>query len=424
MELDELLRAPTQSREVVRGRIANSPGAFDDDLFVTIQSFDGDRVQWGPCSWSPSSALPVRGDDCLVLFDEREQPWVMTLAPVESGVAILTAELTFSTSVVAPPGNNQLRLNNANQALATLLWTTNDSVDGIDITMPLSHIRLGTSLYVQTTADATKWQRYNATGNSINKGAYTEIPIVWVEGGAALSSARCVIAARQSPSAGPIGPVASTSLVGTYLLRPQANTVPPTTTYFATDTLGTWRSDGTAWLLTSQRAPEITSAQMSAAPYTTPYDAQEIVLVDSLTAPTYTWRLRYNASSVARDKWEFVGGAEWLVTVEGADTATWAGYADLPNGPLLTIPRTGIYNVRVGATVGHSVAGGVCYLAITGSALDSYANAPNVNYNMTMGRAGVWNVAAGTVARPQVAVSAGTGTYQKRHLSVVPARLS
>lgn len=155
-----------------------------------------------------------------------------------------------------------------------------------------------------------------------------------------------------------------------------------------------------------------------------PVDTQEAILVDSLTAPTYQWRFRYNGLSTARDKWEFVGGAEWMVITEGADTATWAGYANLPNGPSLTIPRTGVYNVRVGATAGHTVAGGACYLAITGSVLDSFANMPSANGNTTMGRSGIWNVSAGTVAQLMVAVTAGTGTYQKRYLAVTPVRVS
>jgi hypothetical protein len=155
-----------------------------------------------------------------------------------------------------------------------------------------------------------------------------------------------------------------------------------------------------------------------------PVDGQEAILVDSLTAPTYSWRFRYNISSTARDKWEFVGGAEWLVTTETSDTATWAGYANLPNGPSLTIPRTGVYNARLGSIASHSVAGGTCYLALTGSTIDSYVSAPAVNYNMTMDRSGVLNVSAGTVVQLMVAVTVGTGTYQKRHLSVLPVRVS
>jgi hypothetical protein len=39
-----------------------------------------------------------------------------------------------------------------------------------------------------------------------------------------------------------------------------------------------------------------------------PVDGQEHVLVDSLTAPTYSWRCRYNAQSTNVYKWEVHGG--------------------------------------------------------------------------------------------------------------------
>jgi len=57
----------------------------------------------------------------------------------------------------------------------------------------------------------------------------------------------------------------------------------------------------------------ITPADVANIPYTTtlpgsPYDGQEVILVNSLTAPTWQWRLRYNAGSSNANKWEFVGG--------------------------------------------------------------------------------------------------------------------
>jgi len=83
-ELTDLLARTPEARAVVRGQVSNTVLVPGDDLFVTVPSFDGNRVQWGPCPWSPSDALPTRGDECLVLFDEHEQPWVMALAPVGS----------------------------------------------------------------------------------------------------------------------------------------------------------------------------------------------------------------------------------------------------------------------------------------------------------------------------------------------------
>lgn len=82
--IDELLRdfQVKQRTVVMHGLVANDISEPSDELFVTIDAFDGGRQQWGPCPWSPASSLPVRGQSCLVFFDEQEAPWVMALAPV------------------------------------------------------------------------------------------------------------------------------------------------------------------------------------------------------------------------------------------------------------------------------------------------------------------------------------------------------
>ena len=80
---------------MVLGRIANTPASLDDDLFVTVGAFDGHRQQWGPCVWIPAGAQPVDGDDCLVIFDEAETPWVLVPSPeasLASGTGAPTAD--------------------------------------------------------------------------------------------------------------------------------------------------------------------------------------------------------------------------------------------------------------------------------------------------------------------------------------------
>lgn len=105
--LDQLLTAGDELGPVVlHGTVANSPATPDDDLYVTIIGFDGGRQQWGPCPWSPSTALPERGDDCLVLFDERQTPWVVTLAPVTgTGGGPVTGDLNYVHNQGSPAPN-------------------------------------------------------------------------------------------------------------------------------------------------------------------------------------------------------------------------------------------------------------------------------------------------------------------------------
>jgi len=155
-----------------------------------------------------------------------------------------------------------------------------------------------------------------------------------------------------------------------------------------------------------------------------PVDGQEAVLVDSVTNPSYQWRFRYNAQSTAANKWECVGGAEWVATIETEDTTTSPTYVDLANGPIFTVPRAGVYNVRHGASVKHNTANGTVYLAVSGVNIDCVLNCPVANQQVPIGRAGRINLSAGQAFRLMVAQASGIATYSKRHLTIAPVRVS
>ena len=72
-----------------------------------------------------------------------------------------------------------------------------------------------------------------------------------------------------------------------------------------------------------------------------PFDGQEYILTDSLTAPTYAWRFRYVASITDAYKWVFIGGyaIRNFEATSVLPTSTYVVY-----GPVLTIPRPGIYD--------------------------------------------------------------------------------
>jgi len=82
-EWPDLLQPATVPVAVVQGTVAIDVESVDDDVYVTVAAFDGNRQQWGPCEWAPRTAdgLPKRGDDCVVLFDERDTPFVVTTRP-------------------------------------------------------------------------------------------------------------------------------------------------------------------------------------------------------------------------------------------------------------------------------------------------------------------------------------------------------
>ena len=80
-----------------------------------------------------------------------------------------------------------------------------------------------------------------------------------------------------------------------------------------------------------------------------PSDGAEYTLVDSLTAPTYSWKFRYVAAK-ASNKWVFIGGAaasSYVATGEGVVGTTYAALATA--GPSFTVPVAGDYLVRQSA---------------------------------------------------------------------------
>jgi hypothetical protein len=147
------------------------------------------------------------------------------------------------------------------------------------------------------------------------------------------------------------------NISGTYALRPAANAVPPGSTYFATDAGGRWLSDGSTWMLIGQLPMQVGAAALGGAPYTTPYDGMEIILVDSGVAPTFSWRFRYNAADSSAYKWEFVGGSPYYQAQPANQTIAtsnvWQNFSPSP----FTIPRSGEYLLWAGSTALISAAG-------------------------------------------------------------------
>ena len=83
---------------------------------------------------------------------------------------------------------------------------------------------------------------------------------------------------------------------------------------------------------------------------TSPFDGQEAILVDSLITPTYSWRFKYVASITDANKWVFIGGADIFAEVVTFETVNNNAYVAMATpGPSIVIPRSGIYQVEIGA---------------------------------------------------------------------------
>jgi len=161
-----------------------------------------------------------------------------------------------------------------------------------------------------------------------------------------------------------------------------------------------------------------------------PADGQEHVLVDSLTNPSYSWRLRFNAGSSSAYKWEFVGGSPLEgVNVAGQSGITSGTFVQLA-GPTLTLPRSGDYNWAFDGWIANNTAGATTLVAVSVGAPANDDNSavfipPIATNNGTVHRAGrILAVAGGASLASWMRVTSGQGSYLRLHSSVVPVRLA
>src|SRR5262245_16485484 len=120
-----------------------------------------------------------------------------------------------------------------------------------------------------------------------------------------------------------------------------------------------------------------------------PADGAEFVLVDSVTAPTYTWRFRYNAGSTSPYKWEYIGGTPARHDIQTDQLVQSTTPADLATvGPTLTIPRAGDYDVAWGCKLYSGGTTGTIMMGVSVNGLTP--NDPNDNVNATPYVTGVY----------------------------------
>ena len=127
----------------------------------------------------------------------------------------------------------------------------------------------------------------------------------------------------------------------------------------------------------------ITPADVVKIPYGTslpasPYDGQEAILVDSVTAPNWQWRFRYNAGSTSY-KWEFIGGDDYFSFADqNVYNALSGGTSPYP--PLIYVPRAGEYEASGGAQFTSGTQGEYVSLGIGAASASSPSNAMSMPF--------------------------------------------
>ena len=163
-----------------------------------------------------------------------------------------------------------------------------------------------------------------------------------------------------------------------------------------------------------------------------PLDGDEAILVDSTTAPTFTWRFRYNANSTSTYKWEFVGGSTYLA-YEDNDITMQVVPTYGPQGPVLSIPRAGYYCLRTISYFYHPT-DATSYAAVQWATYPGGTVLPgSVQISQGVSRANAalclvyeatFLVTPATQVCPQFAGNVANMHSRQRQHSVIPVRVS
>lgn len=167
---------------------------------------------------------------------------------------------------------------------------------------------------------------------------------------------------------------------------------------------------------------------------TSPDVGQEVYL--DTGANDYLWHLRYQGMSAGWPVWDFLGGPSLYSEVATTQGMMGNTYADLTTvGPVITIPKDGIYHIELGAELyTPALAGKIMYMsyALSGgggiAAQDVDAAAGSADSALPQGpicRTIERHIPAGTLTAKYRLFSAAASNYNftKRFIRVTPVRL-
>ncbi len=159
-----------------------------------------------------------------------------------------------------------------------------------------------------------------------------------------------------------------------------------------------------------------------------PINGQEHILVDSITAPTYSWHLRYNSTLA---KWEYIGGRPAFSAVDTSESTASTTYVALATaGPSIVLPVAGDYDVQIGCctrdAVSNNVFGYMSYDVGATGASDSdsiFNGSPTTgSYITSSNHRRKTGIGAVTLTAKYKVITAAI-YFQARWMSVTPVKL-
>jgi Chaperone of endosialidase len=146
--------------------------------------------------------LRMSFDKCNLNFTELYDGLTASL-PIGNAI-----QYQFSNSTSEPPGAQEIRLNNATQSAATLLWASHTTSSGINIKQFLSAATIGAKLILQDKNDNTNYVKFDVTGSPVDKTTYWEFSVSVTASGGSLPNA-AILASVTAAAAGGGGNVSN-----------------------------------------------------------------------------------------------------------------------------------------------------------------------------------------------------------------------
>jgi len=202
-------------RTVWSGIIAADAATTRDPVSVIIPSLD-ETLRWDNIKWvtRTDAPAPKRGDACLVILDDANQPWVVewypqvAYAPGGGSGTIVSAPWKWTTSTTAPAAR-YVGINTAAWSTATSINIAKENDNGTDTTNYLQQVQPGDTFYIQQQSDPTKWGRYTVTTAGTDQGTYYSFPVTYDSSGAGGmpgNNQDCVVTLTVPGTPGPEGP--------------------------------------------------------------------------------------------------------------------------------------------------------------------------------------------------------------------------
>jgi len=194
--------------QVYRGIVNKSPSTISDAVDVVIPDIRDDMVFENVRPQVGSSLqVPQVGDEILIIFDNNNQPWALSWGPSGGGGSLLQGNWNWTTSTTAPAAK-YVGINTAAWNTATQVNISKTNGANSDTSNVLASFVPGDVIYLQDTADATKWGRYSVTAGGTDQGTYYSFPVTYVSsaGTPPANNRNTTVQVTSAPVPGPPGP--------------------------------------------------------------------------------------------------------------------------------------------------------------------------------------------------------------------------